>query len=59
MNNISIYNLLKYAAIAGSIIYVLWILVNGITEGFRGTIVEVVSYIGLILLLSLNIILLY
>ena len=59
MKNIGIYNLLKYAAIAGSIIYVLWILVNGITEGFRGTIVEVVSYIGLILLLSLNIILLY
>ena len=53
------YNFLRYIAIAGNIILVLWILRNGINEGFRGTPVEIVSYIGLMLLLVLNSILIY
>lgn len=59
MKNINIYNLLKYAATAGNVIFVLWILRNGINEGFRGTMPEIASYIGLIFLLTLNTILLY
>jgi hypothetical protein len=45
-------------AIFGNAIYVLWILRNGINEGFSGTIVQIVSLTGLIFLLILNIILL-
>jgi hypothetical protein len=50
---------LRYAAIAGNIVYVLWILHNGIDEGFAGSLVQVVSMIGLMLLLVLNAVLLW
>lgn len=59
MKNIGVYNLLKFAAIAGNALYVLWSLINGINESFNGTIVEIISYIGLMLLLILNSVLLY
>ena len=59
MKNNDIFNLFKYAAIAGNVLFVLWILANGIYESFSGTPIEVVSYIGLILLLMLNTVLLY
>ena len=44
----------KYIAVAGNILFVLWILRNGIDEGFRGTLPEIISYIALVLLLGLN-----
>ncbi|MGI9034500.1 MAG: hypothetical protein ACR2GD_00545 [Pyrinomonadaceae bacterium] len=54
-----INRLLRYIAIAGNIIFVLWILVNAIDEGFSGVgRVEIVSYIGLLFLLTLNVFLL-
>ncbi|MCX5969930.1 MAG: hypothetical protein NTV14_00170 [Coprothermobacterota bacterium] len=55
---IRVRSLLRYAAIAGNVIYVLWIVRNGISEGFRGRLVEVVSLIGLLVLLILNAVLL-
>jgi hypothetical protein len=46
----------KYLAIFGNILFILWISYNGINEGFKGiTPVQAVSYIGLIMLLVLNI----
>lgn len=55
MNNDSeVYNLLRYLAVVGNLIFVLWILYNGVNEGFQGTPLEIVSYIGLIVLLLLN-----
>lgn len=48
----------RYVAIAGNILFALWILYNGVNEGFRGTPVEIVSYVGLVVLLPLNAILL-
>lgn len=50
--------LIKAVAIVGNAVYVLWILYNGIDSGFSGRPVEVLSFIGLILLLLLNIYLL-
>jgi hypothetical protein len=44
----------KYAAITGNSLFVLWILYNGINEGFRGTTLEIISYIGLLALLTVN-----
>jgi hypothetical protein len=52
------YNLLKRGVIFVNIAYILWILYNGIDEGFRGSIVSVVAPFGLVLLLIINIILL-
>lgn len=46
--------LLRYATITGNIIFILWILYNGISEGFAGTLLEKLSYIGLIGLLGVN-----
>jgi hypothetical protein len=40
------------------VVYVLWIVRNGIDEGFRGRPVEVVSLAGLLALLILNVALL-
>jgi hypothetical protein len=57
--NRNFYKLLRYAAILGNILFILWITFNGIDEGFRGTIYQKLSYIGLVSLLILNIGLLY
>jgi hypothetical protein len=50
----SFAELLKWAAIIGNILFVLWILFNGINEGFQGTVIEKISYIGLMGLLTIN-----
>ena len=39
---------------AGNAVYIVWIVYNGIDEGFRGTIVQMVSFTGLITLLILD-----
>ncbi|WP_225730294.1 MULTISPECIES: hypothetical protein [unclassified Nocardia] len=49
---------LKLLAIAGSALFILWILYNGMDSGWVGTTPEIVSYIAIIALLSLNIVLL-
>jgi len=54
MKNNSLYNLLKYLAIAGNVLFILWVTYNGIDEGFSGTLVQKVSYVGLMLLLALD-----
>ncbi|MDR3575784.1 MAG: hypothetical protein P4L50_18135 [Anaerolineaceae bacterium] len=54
-----VFNLLKFAAILGNILFILWISYNAIDEGFRGTIYQVISGIGIILLLALNSVLLF
>lgn len=46
--------LLFWFAIAGNILFVLWILYNGINEGFQGTTIEKISYVTLIGLLTVN-----
>jgi hypothetical protein len=58
MDKKMIFNLLRFAAIFGNVLFILWITYNGIDEGFKGTPMQVVSYIGLVSLLSLNIVLL-
>jgi hypothetical protein len=50
---------IRYVAIAGNVLYVLWIVRNGINEGFSGNPVQVASYAGLLLLLALNVALLW
>jgi hypothetical protein len=50
---------LRYAAIGGNALFVLWVLRNGINEGFRGTGPEIASSIGLTILLVLDSVLLY
>ena len=45
---------LTMLAVACNVIFILWILFNGINEGFKGTLVEVVSYICLMGLLAIN-----
>jgi len=54
MKNISLYTLFKYVAIAGNVVFILWVTYNGIDEGFSGTIFQKMSYVGLMLLLALN-----
>jgi len=57
--NSQVYRSLRFAAIAGNILCVLWILRNGINERFIGTPIEIVSYTGLMILLLLNTFCLY
>jgi len=54
METKSLITLLRYAAVCGNILFVLWILFNAMDEGFRGTMPEKLSAIGLIGLLSVN-----
>jgi hypothetical protein len=58
-NRAPVVNFFRYAAIMGNLLFILWILYNGINEGFKGTVYEIISYIGLMLLLLLNSMLLY
>ena len=51
--------LLSLAAIAGNILFFLWILYNGIKENFQGTMIEKISYITLMGLLAVNAFLLF
>lgn len=46
--------MLSLIAIIGNILFVLWILYNGINEGFQGTTIEKFSYITLMGLLAVN-----
>ncbi len=46
--------LLTLAALAGNIMFMLWISYNAIAEHFRGTVYEKLSYIGLMGLLIVN-----
>lgn len=54
MRNKQLMFFLRYAAIAGNVVFILWILFNGINEGFKGTLPEKISYISLIALLAVN-----
>jgi hypothetical protein len=45
---------LGYIAVLGNILFILWLLYNGIDEGFKATPYQLMSYIGLTLLLILN-----
>jgi hypothetical protein len=49
---------LRYSAMAGNVLYLLWIARNAVNEGFRAGPVEAVSLGGLIVLLILNVVLL-
>src|SRR5260370_4878077 len=48
------YAVLRYGAIAGFIIFLLWIIYNGIDEGFKATPREMLGYILVLMLLALN-----
>jgi hypothetical protein len=41
----------EWLAVAGSVVFIAWILYNGIDEGFAGTLPEKVSMVTLIALL--------
>lgn len=41
-------------AIAGNILFFLWIFYNGISEGFPGTLIEKISFVTLMGLLATN-----
>ncbi len=47
-------NMVKNILIVGNVVFVLWIIYNGIDEGFSGTVIEKVSFIALVSLLALN-----
>ncbi len=48
------FDLLSWAAIIANLLFVMWILYNGINENFQGTVIEKISYITLMGLLSVN-----
>ncbi len=50
---------LKVLAVAGDGLFILWMLYNGIDEGFRASAYQLASYVGLTLLLLLNSVLLF
>jgi hypothetical protein len=58
MKKEQITQFLRFAAIAGNILFVLWVSFNAMDEGFSGTLVEKISGVSLICLLITNSILL-
>ena len=57
--NGSIYKTVKYIALAGNVLYILWILYNAVDSGFQERPVQMVALTGLLILLILNILLIY
>jgi hypothetical protein len=51
-------SLINWLAIVGNMLFVFWILYNGITESFQGNTIETISYLTLMGLLTTNAILL-
>ena len=45
---------LRLVAIAGNILFMLWVSYNAINERFKGTLIEKLSYLGLMGLLIIN-----
>ena len=54
MNKNNIMEIIKYLAVTGNILFILWILYNGINEGFQANLIEKISYFSLIGLLCVN-----
>jgi len=50
---------LKLIALIGNVVFILWISFNAMDSGFKGTKYEIMSGIGLIILLALNSLLLF
>jgi hypothetical protein len=50
--------IMRWAAIGGSGLFILWIVYNGIDSGFQGRPVQIAAYLGLLSVLTLNIIVL-
>ena len=46
--------LLFWPTIAGNLIFILWVLYNGMIEGFGATLPEKISYIGMTALFLIN-----
>jgi len=46
--------LMRFVAVFGNLLFILWIIYNAIHEGLRGTLSEIVSCLFLICLLALN-----
>ena len=53
------YVLFSNLALIGNILFILWMTYNSIDESFKGTIYQIISYIGLTILLLLNSFLIY
>ena len=51
-------SLLKYGAICGNVLFVLWVTYNAVDSGFSGTDYEKISYVALMALLLTNCVLL-
>lgn len=49
---------LTLLSIIGNILFILWILYNGMNEGFVATGMEKIRYLGMVVILALNVILL-
>jgi len=50
----AIINFLKSGAIAGNVLFILWVSFNAIKEHFSGTVYEKISYVALMALLITN-----
>jgi hypothetical protein len=46
--------LMRFMAVFGNLLFILWIIYNAIHEGLRGTMPEIISCLFLICLLALN-----
>lgn len=53
--NLTIYKVIKYLALVGNVLYILWILYNAVDSGFQERPVQAIALTGLIALLILNI----
>lgn len=54
MKKLAIERPLRVLALAGNVLFILWILFNGMDSGWQGTLPQKVSFVSLIGLLGVN-----
>ncbi len=59
MRNKQSISFLRYAAIVGNVLFILWILFNGIREEFKAPLTENFHYVAVMGLLAINTVLLF
>jgi hypothetical protein len=53
------YKIIRSLVILGDILYFLWIFYNGIDDDFHASPMQLVSYVGILILLVVNAIIIY
>lgn len=57
-NSVDATTVIKYVALIGNGLYILWVILKGVSQGFQWTPAQIMTYVFLLFLMGINIFLL-